>query len=143
MENRSFEHISGSLVSGRDDIDGLQTPRPTVRTATTTASAASHGAAFERCEDPGHFGEGVAVQLKGFNAGFVKTFIETRSEERRAAAGANDDVLVVSYCGTHTSVYGFLAEQFSVREPLVGQRPRRHVAGPRYASCGQSRAGGQ
>jgi phospholipase C len=96
MENRSFDHMLGYLsLTGRADVEGLSAVMANQHNGATYPVFPLARTDCAPWEDPDHSGPGVVVQLKGGNGGFVKSYIESRPEERRAALAADPHVLVM------------------------------------------------
>ena len=77
LENRSFDHVLGSLAPEIAELKGINLASPGINTYDGKPYSQKPGAARFLNFDPRHELEHVAVQLKGGNAGFVQDFAQS------------------------------------------------------------------
>jgi phospholipase C len=112
MENRSFDHMLGylSLDGRRDDVDGLRPGMANEHAGRSYPVRRLDSTALVKEQDPCHSGACVDEQLRGGNAGFVSSFVRTRSDPRFA----RDPIVMGYHDARHLPVYDFLARRFCV-----------------------------
>jgi phospholipase C len=76
LENRSFDHVLGSLKTVYPTLEGIDPKAPGTNSDGTQPFLQKLGAARILNYDPRHEHEHVVVQLSGGNSGFVKDFAQ-------------------------------------------------------------------
>jgi phospholipase C len=141
MENRSFDHMLGSLrlVEGRP-IDGLQPQfsNPDSHGVEHRVAALAGTARVSRfAPDPPHEPDPVALQLAGPMRGFIKAF-EASGAAKHITIDAPEQVLGY-YTRAELPITYFLADEFTLCERWFTPIPTSTIPNRLYSTCGQSK----